>query len=299
MQKYRVNKVLGKLCFEILNDNLKEKMNIEKIRKKIEGYNQEVNELHPFLKNLLPKFPQIKHVEYTHGNREYGADFVLIEEDKMLLKEKYIGVVVKSKKIQQSDVDEIERQINESFRMPKTIFNGQKQVSLDTVWFLTNKTITTNAKEKIKKYFRDKNVTIIDINMLVNLVGNHHQEFIDKMKADIFTIDNNHISSCGTIPEIDKENKYIGYFENEYGEQSFFIGDYDKKKAIIRGGDFGWETEIEISLGMTEFNYIFNLPEILWISNCFTTMTRGDFVKIFEEFSGILGFPKKSQEVIP
>jgi len=267
-------------------------MNIENIRKKLEEYNNEVKELHPFLKNFLLKLPNIKHVEYTHGNRECGVDFILIEENKILLKEEYIGIVVKSKKIQQSDVDEIERQVNESFRMPKTIFNGQKKVSLDTVWFLTNKTITSNAKDKIEEYFRDKNLKIIDINMLVNLVSHHYQEFLDEMKDDIFTIDNGHISSCGKIPEIDKKNKYLGYYENEHGEQFFFIGDYNNKKAIIYGGDFGWDEKIEISSNMIESNYIFSESEIIWISHCFSTMIQGDFIKIYSDFKKILSFPK-------
>lgn len=273
-------------------------MNIEDIRKKIEGYNNEVKELHPFLRNLFSQMPQIKRVEYNHGNGEFGADFLLVEEDQVLLKEVYTGVVVKSKKIQQKDVDEIERQINEAFRMPKIIFNGQKKVSLNKVWLLTNKTISRNAKEKIQEYFKGNNIEIIDIDLLIRLVDKYYPEFIERMKADIFTINNHHISSCGTIPGIDKENKYLGYYENKYGEQFFFIGDYDNKKAIIRGGDFGWETEIEISLGMTEFNYIFDYLEILWISNCFATMIKGDFVDIYNEFSDILGFPKKYQEEV-
>lgn len=271
-------------------------MTVDEIKTKIESYSDEVNDFHPFLKTFLGKIPKIKHVEYTHGNREYGADFILIIEDEILLQETYIGVVVKSTKIKQSNVDEIERQIKESFLMPKIIFNGQKEVSLDTVWVLTNKYITPDAKGKIKVYFQNKkNIKFIDIDMLVNLVSKHYQEFIDKIKADIFTIDNNHIVSCGKIPEIDKENKYLGYYENEFGEQFFFIGDYVNKNAIIRGGDFGWETEIEINLGMKNFDYIFSMSEILWICCCFSTMLKIDFITVYDEFVKILGFPKKLQ----
>ncbi|MFC5046525.1 hypothetical protein ACFSTE_03115 [Aquimarina hainanensis] len=268
-------------------------MVFEKIKKKIESYTHEVNDFHPFLRNFLGKIPKIKHVEYTHGNREYGADFILILEDEILLKETYVGVVVKSKKIQQSNVDEIERQIGESFRLPKTIFNGQKQVTLDTVWLLTNSTITVNAKDKIKEYFKNKNLTIIDINMLVNLVSKHYDEYMEKMRDDVFTIENNHIDSSGKIPKIDKKNKYIGYYENEHGEQFFFIGNYETKKAVIRGGDFGWEKEIEIYLGMPKFDLIFSNSEIIWISSCFSTMINNDFVETYKDFANILGYPKK------
>jgi hypothetical protein len=270
-------------------------MTFDEIKAKIETYSDEVNDFHPFLKTFLGKMPDIKHVEYTHGNREYGADFIIIKEDKTLLREMYIGVVVKCTNIKQSNVDEIERQISESFRMPKTIFNGQKQVSLDTVWVLTNKTITNNAKEKINAYLRNQNLIIIDIEMLVNLVSKHYQDFIDKMKSDIFTIENNHVLSCGQIPKIDKDNKYLGYYENEFGEQFFFIGDYVNKNAIIRGGDFGWETEIEINLGMKNFDYIFSMSEILWICCCFSTMLKIDFITVYDDFAKTLGFPKKLQ----
>ena len=90
----------------------------------IESLENETKEFHPFLKNLFPKLKNIKRVHYTHGSTEYGADFILIAEDTILLQEQYIGVVVKSKKIQQNDIETIQRQINESFKMPKVIFNG-------------------------------------------------------------------------------------------------------------------------------------------------------------------------------
>ncbi|CAL2095617.1 hypothetical protein [Tenacibaculum sp. 190524A02b] len=173
------------------------------------------------------------------------------------------------------------------------IFNGQKEISLDTVWLITNNDITNNAKEKIKGYFHNKNLSIIDINSLVTMVRKHYQEFINEMREDIFTIENNHIKSSGRIPEIDKKGKYLGYYENEHREQFFFIGDYDKKKATIRGGDFGWEEEIEVSLGMTEFDYIFSSSEIVWISSCFSTMIGNSFIDVFEDFITKLGFPKK------
>ena len=145
-------------------------MDIQEVEIKIKSYRNEVKDFHPFLKTFLPKMPHVNHVEYTHGNREYGSDFVLVKHDDTLLRESYIGIVVKSGRISQKNVDEIERQINESFRLPRTIFNGQKEIYLDTVWLITNDHITKNAKDKIKEYFKNKNVAIIDVEMLVNLV---------------------------------------------------------------------------------------------------------------------------------
>ena len=75
-------------------------MEIDKKNIMIESLDNEVKELHPFLSDLFNTLPDVKHVEYTHGNTEYGSDFILIAEDTTLLKETYIGVVVKSKKVQ-------------------------------------------------------------------------------------------------------------------------------------------------------------------------------------------------------
>ncbi|MEO0685601.1 MAG: hypothetical protein AAFY76_11300, partial [Cyanobacteria bacterium J06649_11] len=182
------------------------------------------------------------------------------------------------------------RQIKESFRMPKTIFNGQRKVSLNSVWFITNQTITTNAKDKIIEYFSDKNISFIDINMLVNLVIKHYQEFINSIKDDVFTIHNNHIAESGRIPNLDIADKYLGYHENQYGEQFFFVGDMESKKAVIHGGDFGWEKPINVHIDMLSSNAIFSDPEIIWISNCYSTMTGMKIDEVYPVFTKIFGF---------
>ncbi len=46
----------------------------------------EVDDLHPLLNQLLRKLPNIKNVEYTHGAREMGADFVL---------SKLLGIIIR------------------------------------------------------------------------------------------------------------------------------------------------------------------------------------------------------------
>ena len=179
----------------------------------IEQLNDEVNELHPFLKDLLSKFPDIKQVEYTHGNSEFGCDFVLIREDTTLLIEKYIGVVVKSAKIKQDDIEVIERQIKESFVMKKTILNGKRIVKIDSVWFITNKTITKNAQDKIVEYFHDKDISFISIEQLVSYVDKYFLEYWHNMTANI----SNHIIKIRTIvAEEDKRYTLIPNLDPEF-----------------------------------------------------------------------------------
>ncbi|MEM1121537.1 MAG: hypothetical protein AAGJ18_13895, partial [Bacteroidota bacterium] len=259
-------------------------MNTEEVENKLKSYKREVQDFHPFLKNFLPQIPHIKHMEYTHGNREYWADFILIEEDAMLLKEAYVGIVVKIGKIKQSDIEIIERQINESFRMPKTIFNGKKKVNLNKIWLITNGIVTVNALDKIAEYFKQKNVEIIDLQMLARLIIRHYPNYLSELVDNVFTIDNNHIADSGKIPKLDTEGKYKGYYENMHGEQFIFLGDQKTGKAIVRGGDFGWETEIEIFTGMQGGKWIFSNEEILWISHCYSTMTGLKLEEVYKEF---------------
>ena len=181
--------------------------------KVIEQFNDEVNELHPFLKDLLNKFPDIKHVEYTHGNYEYGCDFVLIREDTILMMEKYIGVIVKSKKIHQDDVDLIERQINEAFKLDRIILNGQKKIKIDNVWFITNKNITKNAQEKISGYFKERDISFISSDHLVKYIDKYFPEYWNNMTANI----SNHIIKIRTIvAEEDKRYTIIPHLDPEF-----------------------------------------------------------------------------------
>jgi hypothetical protein len=181
--------------------------------KAIEQFNDEVNELHPFLRDLFSKFPDIKNVEYTHGNSEYGCDFVLMREDTTLMMEKYIGVVVKSTKIQQNDIETIERQISESFRIQKIVLNGQKKININNVWFITNKNITNNAQVKISEYFKDRDISFISVDKLVDYIDKYFPEYWSNMTVNI----SNHITKIRTIvAEEDKRYTIIPHLDPEF-----------------------------------------------------------------------------------
>lgn len=87
-------------------------MEREKKRAQIEAIDSEVNELHPLLEDIFRDMEGIAYVEYTHGQNEMGADFVLEKVDLNLGVSTYVGVVVKAQKILQNFTD-VERQIDE------------------------------------------------------------------------------------------------------------------------------------------------------------------------------------------
>jgi len=90
----------------------------------------------------------------------------------------------------------------------------------------------------------------------------------------LLEIDNVHVANCGPPPSIDATHKYVGYFENPYGEQWVFIGDPSTGNARIHGGDVGWETGHDVSLNSPCPDMILNEPEKLWIITCFMAMSH-------------------------
>lgn len=158
--------------------------------KKINAIRDEVDEFHPFLKGLLRKLPYIKNVEYTHGPNEYGADFVLSKEDETLGQNHFIGVIAKTTPIKQDDVEKLERQVEETFKMPKLIGGGKEKVLPKTAWIITSQNITHNAAEKINTYFIGKDIRVIDDESLVNLIDKHYSEYWSNISFALSTLMN-------------------------------------------------------------------------------------------------------------
>jgi hypothetical protein len=101
----------------------------------------------------------------------------------------------------------------------------------------------------------------------------------------LLEIDNVHSADCGSPPSLDATDRYVGYFENPYGEQWVFIGDPKTGKAIIRGGDVGWDTEYKVSLKSPCPNVILNEPERTWIITCFMAMSFASFDTVVANYS--------------
>jgi hypothetical protein len=101
----------------------------------------------------------------------------------------------------------------------------------------------------------------------------------------LLEIDNVHFDSCGVPPALDATDKYLGYFENPHGEQWVFIGDRRTGKAVIRGGDVGWESEHRVSRKNPCPNLILNEPEKMWIITCFMGMSHSSFEEVVANFN--------------
>lgn len=74
------------------------------------------------------------------------------------------------------------------------------------------------------------------------------------MNEPLLTIRNQHTPQCG-VPQhfvndpAENRSRYIGYFENRYGEQWVFIYDRENQFGTLRGGDTGWDMVHRVEAG--------------------------------------------------
>lgn len=85
-----------------------------------------------------------------------------------------------------------------------------------------------------------------------------------------------HRVASGDAPIIEdsKPEPYIGYFENMFGEQWIFTRDRTTGVAKLRGGDIGWNQEIDVSDG-TIGDLKLNPSEAQWLECCLTASGVG------------------------
>ena len=89
------------------------------------------------------------------------------------------------------------------------------------------------------------------------------------MSDPLLTIRNHHVASCGD-PQIvngTAGDLYVGYFENAFGEQWVFTRDRKTGIAILRGGDIGWNTKVDMTEGKAE-TLVLNASESQWLQSC-------------------------------
>jgi len=96
----------------------------------------------------------------------------------------------------------------------------------------------------------------------------------EKHETRVVEIHNIHAESCGLPPAICNSDPkmYYGYFENEHGEQWVVQIDPKAKRGTLRGGDIGWDTEVDITDGRAS-GVILNEPEHLWLIACWSAAT--------------------------
>ncbi len=139
--------------------------------KKIKELKSEVKDFHPLLRNIFDSMPGVTAVEYTHGNTELGADFVLTKFDEIIGDTFYVGVIVKKGKIQ-IDFSNIERQIEEC-ELPRIILGGKKKVNLTDIWIITNESVSNTAETKIHYKFSNKKIIFIENSRIVKWVDSY------------------------------------------------------------------------------------------------------------------------------
>ena len=91
----------------------------------------------------------------------------------------------------------------------------------------------------------------------------------------IFSVANHHVDGCGDPPSIDDStaNRYLGYFENEHGEQAIFVYDRTSRQGVLYMGDAGWERPHAVVDGSVP-ELILGADERAWLSACWKAATR-------------------------
>lgn len=149
-------------------------MSIEE-KPRIDAMQDEVLELHPLLRTLLPKLPDVTNVEYTHGPTEMGADFIVHKNNPTLGTIEYLGVIGKIGRIVQ-DFSELERQIEEC-ALPRFILGGKEKIRLDEIWVIATGIITRGAQEKIHEKYSVRKISFLDSSRLAKLVDKYMPYF--------------------------------------------------------------------------------------------------------------------------
>lgn len=154
-----------------------------KQREQLNKIVDEVKELHPLLKALLPKLPRVIDLEYTHGPNEKGADFVIARQNDTFGYTEYVGIIAKIGKISQN-FDDIERQIDEC-EMIRFFRGGKQQIQIDEVWVITTQGITNNAQEKINHKFKSRKISFVDGERLAKLIDTHLPSFWTNVEVEV------------------------------------------------------------------------------------------------------------------
>jgi hypothetical protein len=96
----------------------------------------------------------------------------------------------------------------------------------------------------------------------------------NRNNAPLFQVRNHHSAACGTPPHMDdlRPNQYLGYFENQYGEQAMFVYDRDSSQAVLYLSDAGWETPHAVIDGIVP-DLVLSETERHWVRACWQAAT--------------------------
>lgn len=259
---------------------------------KIKSLNDEVNEFHPVLNELFVRLNNIQHVEYTHGNNEMGADFVLTKIDNTLSRTDYIGVIVKTGKIGQNN-SALDTQIKQC-EINRKIEGGKKKIFLTEIWVVTNSSISPNAERIIHQNYANKNIKFINgqhVTVLINdyypeywtdvsiHIGNFLRSVIDKSTTINTNIDLLDISSHSDIyvkQELIKLSNQIHYDpgRNKPPKRYQIQSILDNDKLIF----------VEGTMGTGKSKLLTRMVEEYSTSEAFNTTCTVPFILTFKEY---------------
>ena len=96
----------------------------------------------------------------------------------------------------------------------------------------------------------------------------------DRGDAPLFQVRNHYTAACGAPPRIDDlhPQQYLGYFQNQYGEQAVFIYDANSDEGSLYLGDAGWETPHAVIDGAVA-ELVLSETERLWLRACWQAVT--------------------------
>ena len=102
----------------------------------------------------------------------------------------------------------------------------------------------------------------------------------------LIIITNHHHESCGTAPSILKrsgDDFYLGYFENEHGEQFVLEINRSTGEGTLQAGDLGWDRKIEIRDDRIQDDIVLGDDERQWLSACWRAATGRVLLPVTEE----------------
>src|SRR5712691_6156106 len=90
----------------------------------------------------------------------------------------------------------------------------------------------------------------------------------------VFQVRNHHSAAAAhhRTSMTSSPNQYVGYFENQYGEQAVVVYDRDSSQAVLYLGDAGWETPHAVIDGIVP-DLVLSETERQWLRACWQAAT--------------------------
>jgi len=248
-------------------------MSLEYNMQKLRDITREVDEFHPLLRKLLPKLDNVLEVDYTHGNNEMGADFVVSWKQQTFNEIDYIGIIAKVGKIQQ-DLATLNRQIEEC-DVPRPFKDGRKTININEIWVVTTGNITNGAKRKIYEKFKNRKIRFIGDIALEKLIDEHLPSYWSDIPIEVgeylHTLGRTNATEDSTFSLVtlaDEENIYIEpdiyeYHPPELNRVKSRKSRHQKRVDILKALEENKVSLLEGGMGAGKSKLIRNLVEQL------------------------------------